>query len=147
MNKLVLLLVLVAVVLAGPAWAGTRDAGNDHVVLDVTPDENLGTTATVMLEGSGFIPSMLVVVLQCSTGNRGPHTVVCPPMLAAVLSDQNGHIGPLAVPISQTFTGTTGTPDPQPATHTCAPTDDCTLYVISQARQLRYRTHHLNFAQ
>src|SRR5262245_24063591 len=147
MNKLILGYVLLAVVWVGAAWAGPREFGNNHVVLTVTPDQDLGTADTVMLEGSGFIPSMPVVAVQCSTATHGPNTVVCSSMLAAVLSDSNGHIGPVAVPISQTFTGTTGGNDPQTATHTCAPFDDCYLYVISQAKQLRYRTHHLDFAE
>jgi hypothetical protein len=151
MNRLSMGCVLLAVVLVGPAWADApQDFANAQIVITVSPDENLGSTDTVMVEGSGFVPSVMVDITECSAlfgeDVHGPTEIICSSLRAAVLSDPSGHFGPVAVPVSRTFEGTTGGHEPQAATHTCEPTGDCVFYVISEASQLRYGYHHLDFA-
>lgn len=149
------LVVVVAVLLAVPARPASsgppRDFGNARTILTVDPDEGLPAAAVVTVEGAGFVPSRLVDIVQCSaplgSGAQGPGDVVCSSHLAAVLSDGAGHFGPVTIPVTRTFNGTTGGNDPQPATHTCAPSEDCVVYVISEGNPLRYAYHHLDFAE
>src|SRR5262249_39297403 len=120
----------------------------------VSPDEGLGATNSVSVSGTGFHPSQDVSIAQCSAllgqGAHSPNEVVCL-RIATILADADGSFGPVVVTVDQTFTGTIGGNDPQPAVHTCAPTDDCVIYAISfsgsgSANGNRYGYHHIDFA-
>jgi hypothetical protein len=145
---LVILATAATLVVAGGAVASGPERGN-AATITVAPSDELAPVQTVAVSGARFVSSKDIQIIQCSallgTGARGPQDVVC---TAATLTtaDASGSFGPVSFDVARTFTGTTGGRDPQPATHTCAASEDCVVYAISVSTKLRFAFHHLSFA-
>jgi hypothetical protein len=144
-----ILFAAATLVIAGGALASGPERGNAQTTITVTPSDGLASTQTVAVSGARFVPSRDIQIIQCSAGlgagAHGPQDVVCTaPTLTT--ADASGSFGPVSFEVARTFSGITGGRDPQPATHTCAASDDCVVYAISVSTKLRFAFHHLSFA-
>ncbi len=126
---------------------GLNFPGPSTTSVSVSPSDGLADSQTVQVSGSGFQANQEIHINECGDVQPNNSTSpVCRAEYTSVDSDADGNFGPVAFNVTRIIVGGRRVHGKEePATHECAPADDCYVLAFSATKAVRSAAQQLSF--